>query len=116
MRAEFNTTCDLINGPSAASPGVVRESGPCRFVAELYEVFETYPFDTRAGYLTLDFSIPNGPPDPGTGGLLTFDWGFADRVAIPSGATPLFTVLFVEVVNYLSHPVYYRAHLAPDWF
>lgn len=110
-RAPFNTTCDIVYGLHGAFPGVVRGSGPCRLVAERVQIIKVKPLHYRLDYVTLDVLFPGEPVVSNVGGLYTVDYDAADLIAVPSGSTPKYQVMFVETVTYLSHPVYYRAHV-----
>lgn len=112
-RAPFDTTCDLYIGDGTGTPGALYASGPCRLVPEAAQTILTAVLAGRGAYLTLDFTIPNGPQVTALGGHFDFDFRFSDWVAVPSGAAIAWSVLFVEEVVYLGHPVYYRAHLGP---
>jgi hypothetical protein len=109
-RASFNTTCDLVYGPSGAIPNAVYASGPCRVVPELYEIPLQVPLSARVVYITLDFAVPNGPGISVAAPIYTFDYDFADTIVVPSGGSTTYEVLFVEQVDYLGHPTYWRAH------
>lgn len=113
MRLPNNNTCDLINGAGAASPGVIRSSGPCRLVLNTQAVAIQYPFDSAIRYATMDFDTPRSPVASGGGDLVVYDYSTADVVAFPSGGLPAWQVVYAERVLPFSAPSYYRAHLRP---
>ncbi len=111
MRATYDTTCDVITGPSSPSPGVVIFSCPCRLVFEKKELILTDPLADRIAYITMDGGIPVGPNSIGGPAVYTVDYGYANIVSIPSGNLPVYQVLFTEVVLHIPSPLYYRAHV-----
>lgn len=111
MRAELNTTCDVVTGPSAAVPGVIVFSGPCRFVPETKEIPESQPLTERIAYVTFDTAVVLGPLVTGGPDLYNYDYSWSDIVAIPSGNIPIYQVLFVESVAPFGRPVYHRSHV-----
>lgn len=112
MRAPYDTTCDLVYGPSGAVPGTVYSTRSCRLVFDSHELIQSLPFSERVAYITMDGPAANSYrfTDHG-GGDYDLDFSFADLVAVPSGGVPGYQVLFVEEVVYKSHPVYYRVHV-----
>lgn len=116
MRAPYNTTCDLIYGPSGLVPFTVYASGNCRLIPESIQAIQIAPLNLRYGYITLDFAMPNQASVSNVGDIFTTDYSFADLIAIPTGNSFNFRVLWVEIVTYLSHAPYFRAqvqNLAP---
>lgn len=113
MRAIYNTTCDIIDGPGTASPGTVRHAAvPCRLVVEtIIKPFEKW-LRARTHYVTLDeANILGGFVEATSPTTFTVDTDDADRLAIPSGAAAGYTVIFTEVITPLIDPVYRRAHV-----
>ena len=112
MRAPYDTTCDIVDGPGTGSPGAVRHAGvPCRFVDDT-RVFQREKWlDLDVAYVTMDESDVHAffqttvPPD-----VETVD-AKCDRLAIPSGAAAGYTVLWTERVSNPGHADYYRAHV-----
>jgi len=111
MRAELNTTCDVITGPTTATPGVIVFSGMCRLVPETKEIPLTSPISERLAYVTMDAGAPVGPVATGGPEVFTVDYGKANLIAIPMGNVPAFQVLFTEVLTPFVRPIYYRAHI-----
>jgi len=110
-RLPFDTTCDLIYGPSGSIPNTVYATCSCRVVRENYQLPDTLPLTLRRAYITLDAFLPTGPQVVQTGSSFASNYDFSDRIAVPSGSVPNWSVLFVETVNYLTEPQYYRAHV-----
>lgn len=111
MRAAFNTTCDLINGPGGPDPGNVRVSGACRAVPETHQLPTSLPLSDRVAYITMIFATPLPPLVTPDGDDYVLNMGWADMIAIPSGNIPVYQVLFVELVDTYAFPDYYRAHV-----
>lgn len=108
MRGPFNTTCDIICGPGSATPGVLRGTFPCRYVAAdgIFLVGAHSP--GRVGWITVAGILPRGPwTAPGIG----MDVSVADLVAVPSGVAPQYYVLYTDEVFWRGQPLYYRANL-----
>lgn len=111
-RAPFDTTCDLIYGPSGLVPDTVYASDvPCHFVAEDYQIPQLYRLDERVAYITSE-SLPNQALVSGSSSNPSYNFDYADRIAIPSGSDPLYLVLFNEVVDYDGQPIYTRTHVS----
>lgn len=107
MRGKFNTTVDVFKGPGTGSPGEYVGTFPCRLVRE--DAIETVgagspriPF-----YLTIDAYSPAGSWTVGSFGL---DPSLADQIAIPSGTSVRFWVLYTDEIVWHS-PSYFRAYL-----
>jgi len=116
-RGAFNNTCDLWNGANGSAPqGSIRSSGPCRVVAEIHELPYGFPWQERVAYVTMDFDEPKAVFGHGAGSAQTLDWEEADLLAFPSGASPIWIVVWSESVAGLATPSYYRAHIALKWF
>lgn len=111
MRADLNTTCDVITGPTTAMPGVIVFSGMCRFVPEKKEIPLTSPISERLAYVTMDAGVPVGPAVSGGPEVFAVDYGKSNLIAIPMGNVPAFQVLFTEVLTPFVRPIYYRAHV-----
>lgn len=111
MKAAYNTTADFIDGPSTASPGVVRFTAPVRVVLETQQLPQCQPLTMRVAYVTNETDQPRGPQVTVVGEVYTTDYGFADLIAVPSGGTAVFQVLFVELVVPDLLVSYYRAHV-----
>jgi hypothetical protein len=110
-RLPYNTSCDLIYGPSGLNPGVSYATGPCRLVGELVQVPSILPLSDRVSYLTLDFAIPNQAKITSSWPTVDADYSYADLVAVPSGIPPNYQILFVESVQPALSPSYLRCHL-----
>jgi len=113
MRAQYDTTCDIIDGPAGTFPGVVRHANvPCRLVIEGQIIPVDKWLKTRTHHVTLDEAdIHGGQVNAITPVLFHVTTDNADRLAIPSGAAAGYTVIFTEVVTPLIDPVYRRAHV-----
>lgn len=112
MRADYDTTCDVIDGPGTATPGNVRHAGvQCRLVDDSIVFQREKWLDQDVAYVTMDESdvhavlVSAGGPD-----FVTVD-AECDRLAIPSGAAAGYTVLWTESVSPDGAAVYYRAHV-----
>src|SRR5215208_5725587 len=113
MRAIYNTTCDIIDGPGTATPGTVRHANvPCRLIIETIIIPLNLFVDQRTHYMTTDELDVHG-------GVITPDgaqkWRIAglraDRIAIQSGAAAGYTALWEELVTPSSGTPYLRVHL-----
>lgn len=111
-RGSFNTTCDLIKGPGASSPGSVYSTRDCRLVGEIYQDMSLSPFSLRRYYVTMEGAKPNEAASTNIGEVFSFDFAKADRIALPSGVAANFVVLFVEYVTQGPEPNYYRVSVA----
>lgn len=108
MRGPFNTTVDVFCGPGSPTPGVLRGTFNCRLVPAdgIFLVGVNSP--PRWGWVTLEGLMPTGcfsAPE------LAMDQTLADLIAIPSGTTPQWYVLFSEEVFWRSQRIYWRANL-----
>jgi len=114
MRREFDTTCDLINGPGAAAPGVVRVAGAaCRVVIDDFFVDTQPPLDACRRYFTISAAEPRGPTNIDlTGDKWRFDFTFSDRVVFASIPATTWQVQRVERCTWpgLGSP-YWRASI-----
>lgn len=117
MRAPFNTTCTLYDGPATATPGFPRVVGlPCRLVPDPYFVDVAQPLAQSFAYFTCDLSEPRGAPtlDIG-GGVYAVDYPRADRVIFASLPGTTFVVLRVESCTRPNPGApYFRASIAED--
>jgi hypothetical protein len=111
-RLAFNNTCDRYFGPGTPTPLVFRGTAPCRLVVESFDPITSEPGLDRVAYVTVDGFEPDPPDGSLVGSIVTLDMSTADYLAIPSGGPVNFRVIWVEVVNYLGNPQYYRAHVA----
>jgi len=108
MRQPFNTTCDLYEGPGGAIPLALRGTFDCRLVFEdAITTIGTGAPDIPY-YLTIQGIVPKGYWTSETG---IGDFAKADLVAVPSGSPIRFRVLYVDEINWLSQPTYFRAYL-----
>jgi hypothetical protein len=116
-RGAFNTTCDLIFGPSGVwgPPGVVWAFAcPCRLVVYDQIIGETALATFEAAWVTVDVQVPNGPYDQLVApGQVLVDYYASDQLAIPSGGPATHYVMQVYLVSNGRDPVYYRANVAP---
>lgn len=111
-RADYDATCDIIDGPGTATPGNIRHSNvPCRVVADLIVFQREKWLEQDVAYVTMDESDVHaiiqaaGPPGPQ---VLEDE---CDRLAIPSGVAANHTVLWTERVTPDPSTTYYRAHV-----
>jgi len=110
-RGDFVMTCDLYAGPGAIVPGLYATAVPCRVVQEdgISPIGTGSPSIPR--YLICDAEVPVGS------WLTGLDYGsdpsLADQVAVPSGAPVSYWVIYVDKIDWLGQPVYYRAYLVP---
>jgi hypothetical protein len=110
-RAPFDTSCDIYYGPGGLSPGAKYATANCRFVPDTIEGPLLYPLTDRVAYITMDSVVPNQPSVSGTDENVSYDYDASDIIAIPSGGTPVYQVLFVERLAYRTHTPYVRAHV-----
>lgn len=113
MRAPYDTTCDIIDGPGTATPGNVRHANvPCRVVGDSIVFQREKWLDLDVAYVTMDEAdVHANIIASGTDWLIQTN--HCDRLAIPSGAAAGFTVLWTESVSLALGVVYYRAHVKP---
>lgn len=105
-RAPFDTTCDVWTGPNDPSPGVLLGTGACRFVP-VDAIFQSGASSPNVkGWVTMDFLIPSGMF---VAPFLTVDAGAANQIAIPSGTSPIYWIVWVERIDWQGQPIYYRA-------
>jgi hypothetical protein len=112
-RKPFDTSCDLIYGPNGLVPNTVYATGSCRVVPLITETPFVPPLSQQTAYITLDFAIPNGPRVTGSDPVWTYDYSYADVIAVPAGNIVSYQVIEVQRVLYRSHAVYYRAYVRP---
>lgn len=113
MRAPFDTDCDIYRGPTFGIPQALIVAGvPCRLVPEFYDPPTSEPFADRVAYMTLEAHEPHPADGSVLWPIITLDMETADQVAIPSGASINYRVVWVEIINFSTFPQYFRAHLA----
>lgn len=117
MRAPFNTTVTLYDGPGTGTPGFPRiVAAPCRMVPDpRFKTLEP-PENAVLWYLTLDAGVPFGPTTTDLGGgIWQFDYTRADRADITLFAGAIWVILRVELCTPPNpDPTYFRCHLIPD--
>lgn len=114
MRAPFNTTCTLRDGPSTATPGFPRVvDAACRLVSDEYFRSVELPNHNALAYFTIDVSLPRGPQTTDLGGdTWRYEYGFADRVEFAVLAGVSWKVLRVDLCTWFKYPPYWRAEIA----
>lgn len=111
-RGPYDTTCDLIYGPSGASPGTVYATTNCRVVPLFTEKPLLYPLSLRTAYITMDL-LPNQAQVVGTLPNPALDWDFADRLAVPTGSAANYMALWSESMLWRAQALYYRTLVMP---
>lgn len=113
MRAVLDTTCDIIDGPSGANPGVVRHANvPCRIVPQVQILPVPKFLNLRTHWINMDEMDCIGAAIAAGGGpLFSVNLDFGDRIAIPSGAAADYVVLWTEDVTPFGEPTYRRANV-----
>lgn len=117
MRAPFNTTVTLLDGPGTATPGFPRVvDAPARLVPDPEFRTQGGPESASMVYLTMDAAAPIGPlPTDTGGGVWTFDYSKADRAQVANVAGVTWVVVRVELCTPPTpEPSYYRLHLVAD--
>lgn len=112
MRAPFNTTVTLLDGPTTATPGFPRVvDAPCRIVPDPFFVDTTFPLASSGAYFTIDAAPPLGPDWTLTApGVFRCDFGRADRAVF--AAFPLLPMIVLRVESCTRQkppPIYWRA-------
>lgn len=115
-RAKFDTTCDFIYGPSGALPGIVWNSCDCRVVPLLTEIPSVLPLLLCSAYITIPGPPPNSPAVVSTPPIYTWNLDYADRIAVPSGSSANWLVLWTESIQWRRQALYYRARVQPIGF
>jgi len=101
-----------VDGPGTASPGTVRHAGvPCRLVSDTAVFQREKWLDQDVAYVTMDESDVHAFIEAVPVPDFTIVTKKCDRLAIPSGAAPGYTVLWTESVTMPGHATYYRAHV-----
>lgn len=108
MRGKFNTTVDVYKGPGSGSPGMFVGTFPCKLVREDAIATDGLGAPIISWYLTIDAYLPIGSWSFPSFGL---DTSLADRLAVPSGVSPQFWVLYTDVVRWHALTPYYRSYL-----
>ena len=117
MRAPFNTTATIYDGPGTATPGFPRlVNFACRLVPDDYFKDFTAPLSESISYLTMEADEPHASANTPTGpGVWTFDFSKADRVVIALFPDITWVVVRVELCTWPSpSSPYWRAHLAVE--
>jgi len=115
MRADYNTTVTLYDGPGTATPGFPRVVDmPCRLVSDIYFADTDAPLDESLSYFTCDASAPRASVNtPLAAGKWEFDFTKADRAEFALFPGVLFVVVRVELCTWPTPlPTYYRGSLA----
>ena len=112
MKAPYDTTCDIIDGPGSLTPGNIRHANvPCRLVGDLIVHQREKWLDQDIAYVTMDEADVHAAIGAVTADLYEVLVPLCDRLAIPSGAAAGYTVLWTERVSPFAQPTYYRAHV-----
>jgi len=112
MRAVYDTTCDIINGPGTASPGTVRHANvPCRLVVETIILPREKWVMFRTHYVTMDEFDCHAEIITTTGVIYEIITKNCDRLAIPSGAASGYTVLWTEAITPTHGTPYLRVNV-----
>lgn len=112
MKAPYDTTCDIIDGPGTMTPGNVRHANvPCRLVGDLIVHTREKWLNLDVAYVTMDETDVHAEIFQAPVGVYTITDANCDRLAIPSGAAASHTVLWTESISPFGQPVYYRAHV-----
>ena len=117
MRAPFNTTATLYDGPQTATPGFPRVvDAPCRLIPDPYFKDLDVPLSLALSYFTIEIALPFGPQivDQG-GGEYLYKFRFADRVEFAIFPGIIWAVLRVELCTWpTTGAPYWRAHVADE--
>lgn len=115
MRAPFNTSVTLYDGPGTATPGFPRVvDALCRFVPDDFFVDTTSPFDNSLAYFTITAGMPRASNNTTAGGgVWTFDFTHADRAVFALFPGVTWIVVRVELCTWetIGAP-YWRASIA----
>lgn len=114
MRAVWNTTCDVYNGPGAALPNAYRGTISCRFVPNQRILPLTAFWTGLLGHITYNSPIITAGPSSIVGTTVGFNASLSSRVIVAStGLT--YMVYWLERVTPLpgQGAVYRRAWLGP---
>jgi hypothetical protein len=107
-RKPFNTTCDIYKGPGTATPGLFVGTFNCRYVVEdgIHAIGRGCP--PIPAYITLEGYEPQGA---WTSPWFGMDPSLCDRIAIPSGDSLRFWVLYTDIVIWHAQASYYRVYV-----
>lgn len=108
MRGKFNNTVDVFKGPGSGDPGAFVGTFPCRLVREDAISTDGLGAPVISWYITIDAYLPIGSWTYPSFGL---DASLADQLAIPSGTSPQFWVLYTDVVRWHALTPYFRSYL-----
>lgn len=117
MRAPFDKTVTLYDGPGTATPGFPRVVGmACRLVSDLFFLDQYTPLDQALGYFTCEAAVPQAAAvtDLG-GGVYTYNFTVADRAEFAAFPGVIFVVVRVELCTWQSPGApYWRAHVVQE--
>lgn len=113
MRAAFNTTAAVFNGPGMVPPNVFRGNIPCRFVP-MQKVLPLTGFWTILdGYVTYNSPLVTAGPSIVGGVSVGFNGTRSSRLLVAStGVT--YMVYWIERITPFFGPVYLRAYVGPE--
>lgn len=114
MRAPFNRTVTLFDGPGTATPGFPRVvDADCRLVSDLYFREVEAPTDQSVAYFTISSAQPFGPTTAeGLPGIWSFDYTKADRAEFSGLPGLIWVVVRVELCTWQSTGApYWRGHV-----
>lgn len=114
MRAPFNNTVTLFDGPGTATPGFPRiVNAPCRLVGDSFFVDTDDPLDLSTGYFTIQGTEPLGPVTTDLGGdVWQYDFTKADTAVFASDPLITWQVVRVELCTWPDPGApYYRASI-----
>lgn len=102
MRAPFNTTATIYDGPTTATPGFPRLVDiPVRLVSDQYFVDFSAPLNASDAYFTQEVDEPRASVNTDMGGgIWQFDFGKADRVEFAVLPGLLFVIVRTELCTW----------------
>jgi hypothetical protein len=115
-RGAPNVRVDFITGPSGAPPNSRYATNvAARHVttSDFVETSEPGILPPAATYLTLTTPMPHTAFAATSGHVRTFDYQFADRVALVTGGPATHFVFRMEVFGLPIAPLYYRVWILP---
>ena len=117
MRAPFNTTVTLYDGPGTATPGFPRiVDAPARLVNDQYFVDFSAPLNASSDYFTMEVDEPRASVNtPIAAGKWEFDFTKADRAEFAALPGVIWVVIRAELCTWpVSGAPYWRASITLD--